>query len=119
MPDATGGNGGATTAPLTPPRFDSRAAANAEYHRIMTRAAEMQKLLNFHVVRSATHGDPAKRAQALDSAIGAGERMLAEFRRARDAAAAAHPGLVVPGPFASAFPPPSPAPSGKVQPRHF
>ena len=84
------GNGG-TVPP--PPKFDSRAAANAVYHRIMTGAANFQQMVNFHVVRSATQSDPVARAESLDSAIRAAERMVAEFRRARAVMGTAIPGL--------------------------
>lgn len=89
----------AIPAPVSaPPRFDSRAAANATYHRIMTGAAELQKLLNFHVVQSAMKSDPAGRAQSLDAAIRYAERMVIEFRRARDVLAAAAPSVSLPPP---------------------
>jgi hypothetical protein len=83
-----------------PPKFDSRAAANAAYNQIMTGAARLQQLVNYHIVRSATMNDPGQRAEALDAAIRNGDRMVAEFRKARNVVAAVVPGL-----------PPAPAPS--------
>ncbi len=81
-----------------PQKFDSRAAANAAYHQIMTGAARYQQLVNLHIVRSATMSDPQQRAEALDAAIRNGERMVAEFRRARNVVAAIVPGLPPPPP---------------------
>ena len=98
------GNGGPA-----PPKFDSRAAANAAYHRIMTGAEQFQQMVNFNVVRSATQSDPVRRAEALDSAIRAGERMIGEFRRARNVLAAIAPGLPLP-------PRPTAAPAAYAQP---
>ena len=90
----------AVPAPLPPPpKFDSKAQASAAYHHIMSRAAEYQKLLNFHVVRSAATTDPARRAEALDSAIRAGEQEMVLFRQARDVLRSVVPTLPLPPPL--------------------
>ena len=52
-----------------PQKFDSKAQANAAYHRIMTGAAQFQQMINFHVVNSARRPDPVERADSLDKAI--------------------------------------------------
>lgn len=84
--------------PQAPPKFDSRAEANAAYNRIMTGAATLQQTLNLFVVRSARAGDPIERAKALDHAIAAGERMLDEFRKARRVVSAVSPLVPMPTP---------------------
>ncbi len=90
-----------------PQKFDSRAAANAAYHQIMTGAARYQQLVNFHIVRSATVSDPGLRAESLDRAIRSGEQMVAEFRKARNVVSAIVPGLP---------PPPAPPVGGFTRP---
>jgi hypothetical protein len=81
-----------------PPRFDSRAAAAAAYHRIMTVAARHQEMVNLHVVASAAAADPGARARALDAAIVQVGLMEREFRRARDVLVAASPTPLPPAP---------------------
>jgi len=80
----------------SPQKFDSKAQAAAAYNRIMTGAAQFQQMINFHVVNSARRPDPVERADSLDKAIHAGERMLEEFRRARNVLMAVSP--LVPAP---------------------
>lgn len=85
-----------------PEKFDSRAAANAEYHRIMQGAAAFQQMLNMHVVASATRSDPVERAASLDKAITSALRMVDQFRRARDVLMAVSPLVKPPEPTAIA-----------------
>ena len=104
------------------PKFDSKAAANAAYNRIMTQAAHHQQLLNMNVVTSARAGDPTSRAEALDRAIRAGERMLELFREARRVVSAVSP-LVPPPPVSTpsgtGFQRPSRVGPAPVTPRTF
>jgi hypothetical protein len=113
-------------ADLARPIPTTRDGAEAEFNRIMTRAAAFQEMINFHIVNTARSSDPVHRARCLDLAITALENMEAQFRRARAAVALAAPTAVIPPPprslagrlSAAGAPPVTRAPN-PVRPRTF
>jgi len=80
----------------------TRELAEREFHRIMSNAAQIQRMMGLYLIRAGTSTDPVRQAEAMNGAIGLAERQLAEFRRARDALTVASPGFSLPAP-----PPPS------------